>query len=75
MVLFAGRLVPEKGAHVFVEAMWLLLARGLRARGRLLGATGFGSANPATAYSRSIRKDAPPNIEFGGYRPASRSCR
>lgn len=71
VVLFAGRLVPEKGAHVFVEAMWLLLARGLRARGRLLGATGFGSANPATAYSRSIRKDAPPNIEFGGYRPAS----
>ncbi len=24
VVLFAGRLVPEKGAHVFVEAMWLL---------------------------------------------------
>ena len=43
VVLFAGRLVPEKGAHVFVEAMWLLLARGIRARGRLLGATGFGS--------------------------------
>ncbi len=71
VVLFAGRLVPEKGAHVFVEAMWLLLARGIRARGRLLGATGFGSTNPATAYSRSIRRDAPPNIEFGGYRPAS----
>jgi spore coat protein SA len=71
VVLFAGRLVPEKGAHIFVEAMWLLLARGIRARGRLLGATGFGSASPATAYSRSIRRDAPPNIEFGGYRPAS----
>ena len=71
VILFAGRLVPEKGAHVFVEAMWLLLARGIRARGRLLGATGFGSANTETAYSRSIRKDAPPNVEFGGYRPAS----
>ncbi len=71
VVLFAGRLVPEKGAHVLVEAMWLLLARGIRARARLLGATGFGSSNPATAYSRSIRKDAPPNVEFGGYRPAS----
>ena len=54
-----------------VEAMWLLLARGIRARGRLLGATGFGSTNPTTAYSRSIRKDAPPNVEFGEYRPAS----
>jgi len=71
VVLFAGRLVPEKGAHVFVEAMWLLMARGIRARGRLLGATGFGSTNPTTAYSRSIRRDAPPNVEFGGYRPAS----
>jgi len=70
-VLFAGRLVPEKGAHIFVEAMWLLLARGIRARGRVLGATGFGSSNSATAYSRSIRKNAPPNIEFGGYRPAA----
>ncbi len=71
VVLFAGRLVPEKGAHIFVEAMWLLLARGVRARGRLLGATGFGSTNTATAYSRSIMRDAPPNVEFGGYRPAS----
>jgi spore coat protein SA len=71
VVLFAGRLVPEKGAHIFVEAMWLLLARGIRARGRLIGATGFGANNPATAYSRSLRKDAPPNIEFGGYRSAA----
>jgi spore coat protein SA len=71
VVLFAGRLVPEKGAHVFVEAMWLLLARGIRARGRLLGATGFGSTNSATTYSRSIMRDAAPNVEFGGYRPAS----
>jgi spore coat protein SA len=71
VVLFAGRLVPEKGAHIFVEAMWLLLAKGIRARGRLLGATGFGSSNPATDYSRSIRKNAPRNIEFGGYRPAA----
>ena len=71
VVLFAGRLVPEKGAHVFVEAMWLLLARGIRARGRLLGATGFGSMKSQPAYSRSIMRDAAPNVEFGGYRPAS----
>jgi spore coat protein SA len=71
VVLFAGRLVPEKGAHIFVEAMWLLQARGVRATGRLLGATGFGSTNPATAYSRRIMRDAPANVEFGGYRPAA----
>jgi spore coat protein SA len=71
MVLFAGRLVPEKGAHIFVEAMWLLRARGIRARGRLLGATGFGSTNTPTKYSRSIMRNAPANVEFGGYRSAS----
>jgi len=70
VALFAGRLVPEKGAHIFVEAMWLLQARGLRAVGRVIGATGFGTSNPATAYSRSLKRDAPANIEFGGYRPA-----
>jgi len=67
VVLFVGRLVPEKGAHVFVEAMWLLRARGVRVVGRLLGATGFGSRNPATSYSRGIMRDAPPNIQFAGY--------
>jgi spore coat protein SA len=71
VVLFAGRLVPEKGAHVFVEAMWLLQARGIRAHGRLVGATGFGPVNGATAYSRAIMRDAPANVEFGGYRAAS----
>ena len=30
---------------------------------------------PATAYSRSIMRDAPANIEFGGYRPASATGR
>ncbi len=70
VVLFAGRLVPEKGAHVFLEAMWLLRARGVRVMGRLLGATGFGSTNRATAYSRSLLRDAPANVQFGGYRAA-----
>ena len=71
LVLFAGRLVPEKGAHIFVEAMWLLLARDARVRGLVLGATGFGSASKPTSYSRSLLRDAPRNVEFGGYRAAA----
>jgi spore coat protein SA len=66
-VLFAGRLVPEKGAHVFIEAMRILQARGIEARGRLLGATGFGSRNRPTAYSSKIMRNAPGNVRFGGY--------
>jgi spore coat protein SA len=66
-VLFAGRLVPEKGAHVFLAAMKTLLLRGVEVRGRLLGATGFGSRNAATAYSAKILRDLPGNVEVGGY--------
>ena len=51
--------------------MWLLLARGIRARGRLTGRYRFRLEQCRTAYSRSIMRNAPPNIEFGGYRPAS----
>ncbi len=71
VVLFAGRLVPEKGAHIFVEAMWLLQARGVRAVGRVLGATGFGPNNRATPYLKKIVRDAPANVRFEGYRAAS----
>jgi spore coat protein SA len=71
LVLYAGRLVPEKGAHIFVDAMRLLRMRGINVLGRILGATGFGSNNPATAYSRGIMRDAPANVEFAGYRTAS----
>jgi glycosyltransferase involved in cell wall biosynthesis len=66
-VLFAGRLVPEKGAHVFVEAMRILRSRGVSAQGRLLGATGFGSQNRPTSYSSKVMRNAPSNVHFGGY--------
>lgn len=66
-VLFAGRLVPEKGAHIFVEAMRMLQVRRIGAQGRLLGATGFGSRNEPTPYSSRIMRNAPSNVHFGGY--------
>jgi glycosyltransferase involved in cell wall biosynthesis len=66
-VLFAGRIVPEKGAHIFVEAMRRLQGRGVRAEGKVLGATGFGSRNTPTAYSVKLSGNAPSNVHFGGY--------
>jgi len=66
-ILFAGRLVPEKGAHIFVEAMRRLQSRGVRAQGRILGATGFGSRNTPTAYSVKLANRAPSNVRFAGY--------
>ena len=67
LVLFAGRLVREKGAHIFAQAMRILETRGIPAAGRILGASGFGSSNPATRYVKDLRRIAPCNIEFAGY--------
>jgi glycosyltransferase involved in cell wall biosynthesis len=67
LVLFAGRIVPEKGAHIFVEAMRRLQSRGVPAEGRILGGTGFGSRNTPTAYSLKLSRNAPGNVHFAGY--------
>src|SRR5262249_55033744 len=37
VVLFAGRLVPEKGAHIFAGAMRALKHRGIAGRGIVVG--------------------------------------
>ena len=64
--LFVGRLVPEKGAHVFLEAMRLLHHQGVPLRGRIIGSPAFGK-HAATDYERRLRHCAPPNVDFTGY--------
>lgn len=65
-VLFVGRLVPEKGAHIFLQAMRLLHHEGVPGRGRIIGSPAFGK-HPPTPYERRIRHSAPPNVEFTGF--------
>ena len=64
-VIFVGRIVPVKGAHVLVEAMRLLKARGIKLNARIVGASFFGGA--IAPYLRKLRENAPDNVTFEGY--------
>lgn len=65
-VLFVGRLVPDKGAHVLVHAMRLLADRNVPARARIVGSGWFGNNN-TTPYVDELHRVAPANVEFAGY--------
>jgi spore coat protein SA len=66
IILFASRLVPEKGAHIFTAAMRELERKGISAQGILVGASHFGGSKP-TDYVLEIQKTAPANVSFYGY--------
>jgi glycosyltransferase involved in cell wall biosynthesis len=62
-VLFVGRLVPEKGCHLLLEA-WRRLPSELRARYDLVVA---GDAGFTPGYVDKLRKAAPDGVRFLGY--------
>jgi spore coat protein SA len=66
VVLFVGRLVPEKGAHLFLAAMKALQEKGIRVLGKLIGATGFGACAKSN-YFDQLKRDKPSNVEFSEY--------
>lgn len=65
-VLFASRLVPEKGAHVLIEAMRLLALQQAPVHTTICGAAFFGGSTP-TPYVHSLQQNVPPNVTFVGY--------
>ena len=70
LILFAGRIVSDKGADVFVRAC----ARALPAlpgwRAAMLGADRFGAASPVTPYVRRLRQEAAAaGVAMEGWRP------
>lgn len=67
IVLFAGRLVKDKGVHILIDAMRLLERRGVRVRAHIVGASNFGGSG-ATDYIHTIKRNAPSNVTFLPYR-------
>ncbi len=69
LILFAGRVVAEKGADRFVAACALALPRLPGWRAAIIGADRFRPDAPETAYTRSIRTTAnAAGVEMLGYR-------
>lgn len=66
LVLYVGRVVPEKGVHVLVQALGLLYERGVAIEGVVLGGAGFGES-AATPYIQQLQREAPPNLKFQPY--------
>jgi spore coat protein SA len=66
-VLFAGRLVEDKGVHVLLDAMKLLAAHSVPLRAIIVGSSGFGSGKE-TEYIRRLKATSPGTVEFVPYR-------
>jgi spore coat protein SA len=69
-VLFASRLVPEKGAHILLGAVAQLNERGIPLTVNIVGSEGFGKTTNSD-YIRSLHAGAPQNVKFLGYRANS----
>jgi len=66
-VLFVGRLIPEKGVHILVEAIRLLRCRSVPVQAHIVGSVGF-AAGGSSSYVDDLLKGAPENIVFEGYK-------
>jgi spore coat protein SA len=66
-VVYTGRLIGYKGAHILLEAMRLLQQRGVDIQCRIVGGSWFGKSR-TTAYMKSLRRNCPSNTELVGYK-------
>ncbi len=66
VVLFVGRLVPEKGVHVLVEAMRLLDKLGVNVRAKIIGSVHFND-NRRSPYVDEMLRNCPANVDFLPY--------
>jgi spore coat protein SA len=66
-VLFAGRLVEDKGVHILLEAMKLLAQQGVRLQAHIVGCSSLGTEEE-TDYVRRLKRTSPATVEFLKYR-------
>ena len=69
LILFAGRVVPEKGAAAFVAACAIALPQLPGWRAQIIGADRFRADSPETGYVRAVRTAAQrAGVRMLGYR-------
>jgi glycosyltransferase involved in cell wall biosynthesis len=69
VVLFLGRVIPQKGPDILVRAARKLLGSRRRFRLRIVGSSGFSAVDPLTPYERSLRKIAEPIHDAVDFQP------
>jgi glycosyltransferase involved in cell wall biosynthesis len=70
LLLFAGRVVRDKGADAFVEACARALPRLPGWRAEMIGADRFSHTSPETPFLRRLRpRAAAAGVTLAGYRP------
>ncbi|WP_213806432.1 glycosyltransferase family 4 protein [Granulicella sp. dw_53] len=67
VVLFAGRLVKDKGLHVLIDAMKLLEQQRVELQLRIVGSVNFGDSRE-TEYVHQLKANAPATVTFLPYR-------
>ena len=65
-ILYVGRLQPEKGVHILLDAVRILQKRKVQVFCKLVGSHFSGGSKP-TSYIRSLYRSSPSNVEFAGY--------
>lgn len=70
IILFAGRVVPEKGPDAFIAACARAMPRLPEWRAEMVGADGFSYDAPASSFIRRLRPEAAAaGVVMHGYRP------
>jgi spore coat protein SA len=66
VVLFVGRIVPDKGVHILIDAMRALENKGVNVTARIIGSVDFGYRSSSN-YLTDLKRNKPSNVDFGDY--------
>lgn len=69
VVLFLGRVVPEKGPDLLLRAARKIAGRSRPFKVRIVGSSGFSATDPLSPYERELRRLAAPIRDRVEFRP------